>query len=109
MSVTDDFDAFRRLTTAKIGDAVSHLGESPTSQTLSAATNIVLSVLPQIENHYQQARKLVDESTRVCEETVKIRSEVKEEKSRVLREIELRKENHCTNVKAAFSHFREKC
>jgi hypothetical protein len=98
MSVPDDFDAFRQLTMTQISDAISQLGESPTSEALSAATNIVLSVIPLIENHYQQAMRSAQESTKERENVANLQLEHEKERSKLLRCVELWKENHRTEV-----------
>lgn len=98
MSVPDDFDAFRQLTMTQINKAISQLGESPTSEALGAATNIVLSVIPQTESHYQQAMRSVQESTKERENMANLRLEHEKERSNFLESVEIWKQNHRTEV-----------
>jgi len=81
-----------------VGDAISQLGASPTSEALSAATNVIFAVLPQIESHYRQAMRSAQEIAKEKDEVTKLRLELENAKEKILKDAKMRKDKLITQV-----------
>jgi hypothetical protein len=98
MSFPNGYDAFKQAILGKLNDAITDLGSFPTTEALTAATNIVFGSLPQIEVHYQQSVDARKEAEKDRQETVRLRSELESARQQMLRDRTLQEDQHRAQV-----------